>query len=98
MEFTLKYGLGFQMKMDGKPTLVWDFNPLKMMLKTVYGLLVLREDAPLRMCKHCEKVFFATHGRRSFVRIAAATSTIYIKAEERITQRMYANTNWQNTS
>lgn len=61
-----EYGLGFQMKMDGKPTLVWDFNSLKMVLETVYGFLVSREDTPLRMCKHCEKVFFATHGRTEF--------------------------------
>jgi len=61
-----EYGLGFRMKMENKPTLVWDFNSLIMALKTVYGFLVSNEYEPLRICKHCGKVFFATHGRAEF--------------------------------
>jgi len=61
-----EYGLGFRMRMDGKPMLVWDFNSLKTALETVYAFLVSSADQPLRMCKHCGKVFFATHGRTEF--------------------------------
>lgn len=61
-----EYGLGFRMKMDGKLTMVWDFNSLKMALETVYGFLVSSAEQPLRICKHCGKVFFATHGRTEF--------------------------------
>lgn len=61
-----EYGLGFRMKMEGKPMLVWDFNSLKMVMETVYGFLASRKDEPLRLCKHCGKVFFAMHGRAEF--------------------------------
>lgn len=58
-----EYGLGFRMAMDGKPTLVWDFAALKTVLETVYAFMVSDAGAPLRICKHCGKVFYATHGR-----------------------------------
>jgi len=61
-----EYGLGFRMRMDGKPMLVWDFNSLKTALETVYAFLVSSAVQPLCMCKHCGKVFFATHGRTEF--------------------------------
>jgi hypothetical protein len=61
-----EYGLGFRMVMDGKPTLVWEFNSLKTALETLYGFMVSDADQPLRICKHCGTVFFATHGRLAF--------------------------------
>ena len=61
-----EYGLGFRMVMDGKPTLVWDFNSLKTIIETVYAFMVSDADQPLRICKHCGKVFFAAHGRLEF--------------------------------
>jgi len=49
-----EYGLGFRMKMEvfpdgnrSKPTLVWDFSSLKMVLEIVYGFLVSSADQPL---------------------------------------------------
>jgi len=39
-----EYGLGFHMKMDGKPILVWDFNSLKTAHETVYAFLVSSAD------------------------------------------------------
>jgi predicted nucleic acid-binding Zn ribbon protein len=61
-----EYGLGFQMRMADKPVLVWDFNALKTLMETVYGFVVSDKDEPLRICKHCGKVFFITHGRSLF--------------------------------
>jgi len=61
-----EYGLGFRMRMDGKPTMMWDFNSLKTALETVYAFLVSSAGQPLRICKHCSKVFYATHGRTEF--------------------------------
>lgn len=61
-----EYGLGFRMRMDNKPVMVWDFVSLKTALETVYAFLVSSADQPLRICKHCGKVFYATHGRTEF--------------------------------
>lgn len=62
----MEYGLGFRMSMEDKPTMVWDFNSLKQMIETVYAVLVSKTETPLRMCKHCGKAFYATHGRSEF--------------------------------
>ena len=62
----MEYGLGFRMSMKDKPTMVWDFNSLMQMIETVYAVLISHVDMPLRMCKHCGKAFYATHGRSEF--------------------------------
>ena len=61
-----EYGLGFRMGIDGKPTMIWDFNSLKMVIETIYAFLVSATDTPLRMCKRCGKAFYAKHGRSEF--------------------------------
>lgn len=61
-----EYGLGFQVRMIDKPTMVWDFNSLKVAIETVYAFLVSTADTPLRICKHCGKAFYANHGRSEF--------------------------------
>ena len=61
-----EYGLGFRMGVDGKPTMVWDFNSLKMVIETIYAFLISTADTPLRMCKRCGKAFYAKHGRSEF--------------------------------
>ena len=61
-----EYGLGFRMEAGDKPTLVWDFNSLKMVIETVYGFMVSDAAEPLRICKKCGEVFFAAHGRLEF--------------------------------
>jgi hypothetical protein len=61
-----EYGLGFRMGIDGKPTMIWDFNSLKMVIETIYAFLISAADTPLRMCKHCGKAFYAKHGRSEF--------------------------------
>ena len=61
-----EYGLGFRMGVDGKPTMVWDFNSLKMVIETIYAFLISAADTPLRMCKRCGKAFYAKHGRSEF--------------------------------
>jgi len=63
--FTVR-GLNFHLEMDKKPTMVWDFNSLKMAIETIYAVSITRADAALRMCKHCGAAFYATHGRSEF--------------------------------
>ena len=61
-----EYGLGFNMRMTDKPTMVWDFVSLKQIIETVYAVMISQPDTPLRMCKHCGKAFIAAHGRSEF--------------------------------
>ena len=51
---------------DGKPELRWDFNSLKLALETFYSFYVTGESCPLRICKDCGKVFYATSTRSEF--------------------------------
>lgn len=48
--------------------------------ETVHGFLVPSTDQQLRICKHCGKVFFATHGRTAFAKAGAGTSVMCSKS------------------
>ena len=60
------YGLGYNIRMLDKPTIVWDFNSLKTALETVYGFTVTSDDNPLKICKHCGTVFYAQNRKSEF--------------------------------
>ena len=60
------YGLGFRVKMMGAPTLLWDFSSLKIALETLYGFYLTDPDRPLRICKHCGKVFVSRKSTAEF--------------------------------
>jgi hypothetical protein len=66
IESLSEYGLGFKMSMGEKPAMVWDFNSLKITIKTIYAFLISAPDTYLRMCKHCGKAFYVTHDRSEF--------------------------------
>jgi len=60
-------GLAYCIKMrDGKPTLQWDFNSLKLALETIYSFYLTGENCPFRICKDCGKVFYTTSARAEF--------------------------------
>jgi len=63
------YGLGFRVKMMGAPTLLWDFSSLKTAIDTLYGFYLTDPDRPLRICKHCRKVFVTRNTRGEFCSI-----------------------------
>lgn len=42
-----------------EPTLVWDFHSLMANIRFMLSLMLTDEDAPLRLCGHCMKPFFA---------------------------------------
>jgi len=60
------YGLGFRVKMLGAPTLLWDFSSLKNTFETLYGFYLTDPDKPLRICKHCGKVFVSRNSKAEF--------------------------------
>ena len=63
------YGLGFRIKMLDKPTLIWDFSSLKNTIETLYGFYLADADRPLRLCKHCGKIFISRNSKAEFCRI-----------------------------
>jgi hypothetical protein len=60
------YGLGFRVKMLDTPMLVWDFSSLKIAIETLYGFYLTDSDRPLRICKHCGKVFISRNSKAEF--------------------------------
>ena len=48
------------------PSIKWDFRSLKNAIDTLYGFAVADEKHPLRICKHCGKVFWSNDVRSEF--------------------------------
>ena len=46
---------------DDKPKIVWDFYSLLITIQTMFGFALTDEARPLRICKHCNLAFIATH-------------------------------------
>ena len=51
---------------DDKPTIVWDFYSLLLTIQTMFGFALTDETKPLRICKHCNLAFIATHHGAAF--------------------------------
>lgn len=49
-----------------KPTIVWDFHSLLLAVQMMFSFTLTDEKRPLRLCKHCQKVFIATHQKAVF--------------------------------
>jgi len=49
-----------------KPTIVWDFYSLLLGIQTMFGFTLTDESNPLRMCRHCQKMFIAGHPNAAF--------------------------------
>ena len=56
----------FHIEMFDKPTLVWDFHSLMMVIQVVFGLMFTDDSQPLRICKYCNRVFLAKHPKAEF--------------------------------
>lgn len=42
-----------------KPTIVWDFHSLMLGIHMMFSFLLADENHPMKLCKHCHKVFIA---------------------------------------
>ena len=49
-----------------KPTIVWDFHSLLLGIQMMFSFMLTDEDSPLRLCKHCQKVFAASRQSNLF--------------------------------
>lgn len=49
-----------------KPTIVWDFYSLLLGVQMMFSFMLTDEKKPLRACRHCLKVFAASHPNAAF--------------------------------
>ena len=49
-----------------KPTIVWDFYSLLLNIQMMFSFMLTDDTKPLRLCKHCQKVFMAGHPNAAF--------------------------------
>ena len=49
----------YHIELRDKPTVVWDFHSLLLMIQMMFSTMLTDEKNPLRLCKHCNKVFEA---------------------------------------
>ena len=49
-----------------KPTIVWDFHSLLLGIQMMFSFMLTDDTKPLRLCKHCTKVFAASRPSNQF--------------------------------
>ena len=49
-----------------KPTIYWDFHSLLLGVQMMFSFLLVDGEKPLRLCKHCQKVFLSSRSNSAF--------------------------------
>lgn len=49
-----------------KPTIIWDFHSLLLGIQMMFSFMLTDDAKPLRLCKHCTKVFVASRPSAAF--------------------------------
>ena len=47
----------YHIELLDKPTIYWDFHSLLLGIQMMFSFMLVDGDQPLRLCKHCQKVF-----------------------------------------
>ncbi len=66
---TMKYnhpGISLLMWAEDSAEMLWCFDSLKTMVEVAYCTLLSVDTHPLRVCKHCGKIYYHTHSRNEF--------------------------------
>lgn len=58
--------LSLQMWSGDSPEMFWCFDSLKAAVETAYCAFLTANTHPLRVCKHCGKIYYHTHSRNEF--------------------------------
>ena len=51
-------GISLLMRAEDSPEMLWCFDSLKTMLEVAYCTLLSADAHPLRICKHCGKIYY----------------------------------------
>ena len=50
----------YHIELLDKPTIYWDFHSLLLGIQMMFSFMLVDGDQPLRLCKHCQKVFLGS--------------------------------------
>ena len=50
----------YHIELLDKPTIYWDFHSLLLGIQMMFSFMLVDNEQPLRVCKHCQKVFWAS--------------------------------------
>ncbi len=56
----------YHIELLDKPTIYWDFHSLLLGVQMMFSFLLVDESKPLRLCKHCQKVFLGNRSNAAF--------------------------------
>lgn len=56
----------YHIELLDKPTIYWDFHSLLLGIQMMFSFLLVDEAKPLRLCKHCQKVFLGNRSNAAF--------------------------------
>lgn len=70
----------YHIELLDKPTIYWDFHSLLLGIQMMFSFMLVDDEQPLRLCKHCHKVFWAAGPTPLFAVHGARTSTMSTRA------------------
>ena len=56
----------YHIELLDKPTIYWDFHSLLLGIQMMFSFMLVDSDQPLRLCKHCQKVFLGSRSNAAF--------------------------------
>ena len=56
----------YHIELLDNPTIYWDFHSLLLGIQMMFSFLLVDGEKPLRLCKHCQKVFLSSRSNSAF--------------------------------
>ena len=56
----------YHIELLDKPTIYWDFHSLLLGIQMMFSFMLVDDAKPLRLCKHCQKVFLGSRANSAF--------------------------------
>ena len=56
----------YHIELLDKPTIYWDFHSLLLGVQMMFSFMLVDGEKPLRLCKHCQKVFLSSRSNSAF--------------------------------
>ena len=56
----------YHIELLDKPTIYWDFHSLLLGIQMMFSFMLVDDAKPLRLCKHCQKVFLGSRANSVF--------------------------------
>ena len=85
-----------------KPTIYWDFHSLLLGIQMMFSFMLVDDAKPLRLCKHCQKVFISSRANAAFCSARCKNQYNVYKSRENIKNRTVTkmpesqNTEWKS--